>query len=55
MIHMETSYSTLLNKSFAQVSEINLCVGKLYRYEISDEKKAISMETMNQTLSLWNH
>ena len=55
MIHIETSYSTLLNKSFAQASKINLYMGKLYRYEIPDEKKAISMETSNQTLSLGNH
>ena len=55
MIHVETSYSTLLNKSFAQASKINLYVGKLYSYEIPDEKKAVSIENSNQTLNLGNH
>ena len=39
IMHFDTSYSTLLNKRFAQVIKINLCVSTLYRYDISDEKK----------------
>ena len=36
---IETSYSTLLSKSFAQVIKMNLYVSKLFRHEISDEKR----------------
>ena len=38
-MHIEKSYSTLLNKCFAHVIKINLYVSKLFHYEISDEKK----------------
>ena len=55
MIHIGTSYSTLLNKSFAHVSKFNLYASKLYRYEVPDEKNAVSIETSNPTLSLGNH
>ena len=39
IIPIETSYSTLPNKSFAQVIKMNLYVSKLFRHEISDEKR----------------
>ena len=39
IIPIETSYSTLPNKSFAQVIKMNLYVSKLFRNEISDEKR----------------
>ena len=41
-MHICTSYSTLLNKSFAQVIKINLYVSKLYRYEISEQKGCLN-------------
>ena len=44
MIHIRTSYSTLLNNGFAQVSKINLYVIKLYRYEIPDEKDRLNRD-----------
>ena len=39
IIPIETSYSTLPNKSFAQVIKMNLYVSKLFCHEISDEKR----------------
>ena len=55
IIRIETSYSRLLNKSFAQVVQINLYVSKLFHYEISDEKKDSLNKAFESNVQSRNH